>query len=809
MSALRTQTRVAMLPTALMATSALLSVRAAVAQALATAQAPSGNTLGMVIVTAEKRREDAQTVPLSIQAITSQQLQQLAANSFGDYVSFAPSISFQSNSALNGGPSGDLIYMRGVADGTTSPGGPLPLVATYLDEQPVTDIGGTLDIHLYDIARIEVLPGPQGTLYGASSEAGTLRIITNKPELHRLSGSVDLQGSSVAHGAEGYVAQGVVNLPVGERAAIRLVGFDEYDPGFIDNVPATRTFTTSGATISNSQHARPHFNGSHLYGGRAALQIDLNDRWTVSPTVMTQERHSSGISAYEPAVGYLDVERFGPDISRDHWWQAALTVQGKIGNFDITYAGAYFDRTNRSETDYTDYSVFYDALYASGPNWTDNQGNVIADPQQEVYSTVRFTKRSNELRIASPSSGRLRFVGGLFEQIQTADTVEPYTLNDYATSKSVTGFPQAIFLIDQVRVDRDLAAYGEATFAITPKLSLLAGVRGYHYRNSLEGYYAFQTAPYGQPGSACVTSGPFNGAPCATFDKLATGSGETHKVTLSYQLDHDRLLYATYATGFRPGGINRNPAFGPYSADSLRSYEVGWKTAWLDHSLIWNVAAYREIWNDFQFSFEGPNGTSIYQNAPSAAVTGAEMSAQWAAARGLMLTGSAAFNDSTITKDFCGVEAGSLSPIQNCAGLPLQVAKGTPLVYVPRFKGDITARYSFAVPRLTDWVGDIEATAAYRGSMPVYLTVSDIQNAGHYYRLGGFTTAGLSAGLSSDSRRIEVFVKNLFDSHGALNAKTSCALGTCGSTSVPGVPQAMYVAPIQPRTIGIQFSQDF
>ena len=797
------------LPAALMTTSVLVSVRAAVAQELASAQPPSSATLATVIVTAEKRPENAQTVPMSIQALPSKQLTELIVNNFRDYANYVPSMSFQSHQGLNGGSAGDLIYMRGVAEGSTSAGGSLPLVATYLDEQPVTSIAGTLDVHMYDVSRVEVLPGPQGTLYGASSEAGTLRIITNKPELHRFYGSVDLQGDSVGHGGNGYVDQGFVNIPVGDRAAIRLVAFDEYDPGFIDNVPATRTFATSGATVNNSNFVHSAFNGSHQYGGRAALEVDLNDRWTVTPSVITQETRATGINAYEPAVGYLDVERFGPDYQRDRWWQAALTIQGKVGDFDLTYAGAYLDRRTHSATDYMDYSVFYDNLYGSGAAWTDDLGNVISDPHQEVYATDKYTNYSNELRIASPSTDRLRFVAGLFQQTQTANSLWPYTIDDYATANSVVGFPSTIFLIDQNRVERDLAAFGEATYDITSKLSFLAGVRLYQDRNNFEGYYGYRTAPPGSPGSLCVTSGLFDGAPCATFDKDTRDSGETHKFTLSYKLAQDRLIYATYATGYRPGGTNRNPGIGPYKADSLSSYEIGWKTEWLGDRLIWNTAVYREIWDDFQFTFEGPNGTSIYQNAPSAAVTGVETSVHWLATERLQLTGAVSFNDSSISRDFCGVSSGSYSPIRDCAGLPIQVTKGTPLVYVPRFKGDITARYSFPVPRLGDWIAHVEATAAYRGSIPLYLRVTDIQDAGRYYRLGGYATESLSAGISNGSQRVEVFAKNLFDSHGAVNAQTSCAVSTCGSTAIAGVPQAFYVTPAQPRTIGVEFSQDF
>jgi outer membrane receptor protein involved in Fe transport len=772
------------------------------------ATAGSSTQLNEIIVTAQKRSENIQKAPLSVQAIDTRKLTQLTVNNFQDYVKFIPSVSFQVHNGLNGGGGANLIYMRGIADGSTSPGGPLPTVGTYLDEQPITDIGGALDVHIYDIARLEILPGPQGTLYGASSESGTLRIITNQPSTSQFSGAIDLQGDTVSHGGQGYVAEGFVNIPINDRVAVRLVGFDERDAGFIDNVPATRTFATSGQTIDNTPFARKDFNGSQTFGGRAAVKFDVNDSWTVTPSVMAQDQRSAGIGAYEPAVGYLQVERFGPDTVHDRWVQAALTINGKIQNFDLTYAGAYFNRRTDSQTDYTDYSVFYDSLYGSGANWLDNSGAVIGDPRQEVQEHARYSKESNEIRIATPAANRLRFIGGLYQQIQTTRIIEPYTLNDYADATSVPGYPHAIFLINQRRVDSDVAAFGEATFDITDKLSILAGIRGYEYHNTLEGYYGFATPPFGEPGSKCVTSTMFQGAPCATFDKKAVGAGETHKINLTYRFDGDHLVYFTYSTGFRPGGINRNPAFGSYGADHLDNFEVGWKTGWLDNRMHWNGALYRENWDNFQFSFEGPNGTSIYQSGPSANVTGFETSLDWAVGSHLSLSGGAAYSDARISQDFCGVDA-SLRPIQDCAGRTIQIAGGTPLPYTPRFKGNLTGRYGFD---LLGWNAHVQASLLYRGGIPVYLVASDIAAATSGfsdYRLGSFVTMDLSVGAEKDGYRFEVFAKNLLDTHGALNAATSCAITVCGSTAVPGVPQAVYVTPLAPLTVGIKIGKSF
>src|SRR5689334_18537946 len=195
-----------------------------------------------IIITATKREENVQNVPINVIALGTRRLDQLNISNFEEYTKQLPSVSFLTTS-----PGNTTVYMRGVsaAGGTNAEGnhsGPLPQVGTYLDEQPVTTIGGTLDVHIYDVARIESLSGPQGTLYGASSEAGTIRIITNKPDLKRTSARIDGEVNSVDHGGIGSKLEGMVNLPIWPRAALRVVGFYEHDAGYIDNIFGSRTY---------------------------------------------------------------------------------------------------------------------------------------------------------------------------------------------------------------------------------------------------------------------------------------------------------------------------------------------------------------------------------------------------------------------------------------------------------------------------------------------------------------------------------------------------------------------------------------
>ena len=365
-----------------------------------------------IIITATKREENLQNVPISVQAIGTRRLDQLNISNFEGYTKQLPSVTF-----LTAGPGSTTVYMRGIsAAGSGAEGnhsGPLPQVGFYLDEQPITTIGGTLDVHIYDIARIESLAGPQGTLYGASSEAGTIRIITNKPELGVTTGRIDAEGKSVTKGGMGGKLEGMINLPLGDHIAFRGVAFYQHDAGYIDNIFGSRTYykydnsdpsnpQTADITVTNAGLEKKNFNDQDTYGGRAALKVDLNENWTATPTFMYQNAKSHGTFFYDPNLGDLKIDRFRKEVSKDRFWQAALTVQGKISNFDVTYAGAYMDRPTYGVSDYTDYADAYDLLYADyAPSYgrglayfyyLDAAGNRTIDPQQYIIGTNHFRK---------------------------------------------------------------------------------------------------------------------------------------------------------------------------------------------------------------------------------------------------------------------------------------------------------------------------------------------------------------------------------------------------------------------------------
>jgi iron complex outermembrane receptor protein len=765
--------------------------------------ADTGETavLEEITVTAQKRAENLQDVALSIQAFGTARLDELHIDNFDDYAKFLPSVSFQKV----GSPSFEHTYMRGVSSGGDgNHSGSQPSVGMYLDEQPITTIDGNLNMHIYDIERVEALAGPQGTLYGASSQAGTIRIISNKPDPSGFKAGYDLDLNKVSHGGTGYDIEAFVNLPLSSTAAVRLVGWDQHDAGYIDNVHGTVTFPTSGAVFDNAAQVKKDYNTVETKGGRAALKVELGDNWTILPTMMGQVQQTDGDFAFNPAVGDLEVQHWFPQTVHDSWVQSALTVEGKISNFDIVYAGAYLTRNTHEQSDYTDYSLFYDTRYGSGAFFLDNAGKLI-NPAQTIIGRDHYSKYSNELRVSSPKDFPLRFVGGLFLERQVHEILQDYLVDNGGdplgsvppNNISIPGWPGTIWLTDQERVDRDKAIFGELSYDFIPDhLTGTAGIRHFTYDNSLQGFYGFNDTFSSHEGIATCLGGlliPFHGAPCSDLDRGTSGSGNSPKLNLTYKIDHDRMIYATYSKGFRPGGVNRNGGgtIAPYQPDYLKNYEVGWKTTWFDHRLRFNGALFVEKWSNFQFSYLGPNALTIITNAGQAEIKGLESDLEFAATQNLTLYGGFTLLDAKLTQNFCGDITMCTTP-----GYEQIAPAGTRLPVTPKAKANLTARYTFPVGTYT---GDIQGSAVYVGSRTVDLRAPAQALFGDE---PSYAIADFSAGVEMKGIHYQVYVNNAFDKRAILNRYAECDITKCGAI-------ATYDVPNQPRTIGVKFGQKF
>lgn len=696
---------------------ASLVVTTLLASSVAFGQANEAPALEEIIVTAQKREQNLQEVPISIKVLDAQTLENLNIMRFDDYVRHMPNVSYQA-----AGPSQAQIYMRGVSDGGDGNfSGTNPSVALYLDEQPVTSIGRNLDVHIYDISRIETIAGPQGTLYGASSQAGIIRILTNKPNPEKFEAGYDVGINSTSGGAEGYSAEGFVNFPIGNNAAIRLVGWYVEEGGWIDEIAGSLTLPFSGLTVSNSGNSDPNLNQVEsdantltTSGLRAMLGIDLNDSWTVDASVMFQEQKSEGVFADQPSsAGQGNVLRFFNDDHVDEWVQFGLTINGDLGWADLTLAGSYLDRDVQYDIDYSQYAAIsnYVEYYYTCYNYATYSVHGCADPRIQYNQDSNYKRSTFEARLVSQGDGRLNWVGGLFYNKNEHDyfnqwhipsidaAVDPLIGSPVPTDRNVQGVTDLYFVTNQERESTETAIFGEVSFDFTDQLTGLVGARFFDTDDELTGFVGstfscFDPATGNRLGAATATGAC--GAGLTTDD-----SDSTFKVSLTYQFNDNFMGYVTYSEGFRPSGINRedSPIIPQiYKPDTIKNYELGWKATLAEGRLRFNGAVYFMDWDDMQLTrFDIDNLGSflgLTSNTEGADITGFEADLDWQATDQLRLWLSASINQAELSGDFF---VGTTDPTP-------AAPDGTDLPFTPDLKYSIGARYSFEMGRFGSYV---------------------------------------------------------------------------------------------------------
>ena len=423
----------------------------------ASATAAGTDQLTEVIVTANRREENLQNVPITVQALTGQTLAQLNVSTIDEFVKYLPSVSTGTM-----GPGQSVLFMRGLSigvlgtQGQGSVGG-FPNVAVYLDEQSGQLPGRNLDVYAADLERIEVLEGPQGTLFGAGAEAGVIRYITNKPKLDSTSGSVTAGYGTTAHGDNNSDVTAVLNLPlIADKMAVRLVVFNDSRGGYIDNLPATFTragtdlglagknggiVPTNSVSINNFNLAANNINPLTYQGLRASLLYKFNDEWQALLVQSYQDMNAQGVfyqmpfgsegtvlsAAGNPSGGQplppLSVNLYNPSYVKDRFSNTALTVNGKFGVMDFVYAGSYLSRTIEQTQDYTNYArgVFGYYYQCTGVSYSKTVGNANATcytPSSVWQDTTHNEHLSQEMRISTPGDWRLRGLFGLFYEDQ-------------------------------------------------------------------------------------------------------------------------------------------------------------------------------------------------------------------------------------------------------------------------------------------------------------------------------------------------------------------------------------------------------
>jgi outer membrane receptor protein involved in Fe transport len=562
-----------------------------------TAQTPAAG-LEEIIVTARKREESLLSVPQEIQAIGQQEIERANLNTVDDLARFVPSLTFNAIT-----PGRGAIYFRGVADDSSSFIADAS-AAIYLDEQPLTQSSLQPEIRLVDIERIEALPGPQGTLYGASSQAGTLRYITNKPDPEAFESSVSLDGSSVEDGDVGYDLSAVLNLPLGEDMAVRLVGFTAHEAGFIDNVLGT----SLGGTFDNADAVDDDINGIDYSGGRATFRWLPSDDWTVDVGLVYQKMKADSYSEdnVQRSGRKLAVVRFFDESRDDEWVQGSLTLQGDLGWGQFTSATSYFTRSIEYHQDNTDYTFYLS--YAFGAYYANY--DLGPDPRGLGWSDSPDVRRvAQEFRLQG-ETGRMTWLAGLFYE-RVHDGFSFFSrIEDYENSPSFEFWSEyydvqpgttdnSFYHSKNDQVTEQYAAFGELGFSLTDRWTFTAGLRWFDHTRTRE--YFIQ-----QP----------NGHFTAELTRAENSTSDvTKKVSLQYRAGDNAMVYALFSDGFRAGGRNvvRPGAVLPadYEPDFLDNYELGLKSRWLDGRIAFNLTAFKMEWKDYQVEVEDPSDLFI------------------------------------------------------------------------------------------------------------------------------------------------------------------------------------------------------
>ncbi|GGX70685.1 TonB-dependent receptor [Litorimonas cladophorae] len=454
-------------------TGASVFALACTAGSVATAQdasEPTASRLDEIIVTATKRPTGLQDTAVTVAAIGEQELDQLGVKNFTDYLIQLPGVT-----AGGAGPGQSTIYIRGLASTTpnlTTAGvaGLAPNVAFYLDEQPLAQPGRNLDVYAADLQRVEVLSGPQGTLFGASSQAGTVRLITNKPNLNGFDANLKASTSFTKGGEMSNSVEAMINVPVTDKLALRGVIYSDNQGGYIDNVAGTRDasesarFRSAGTTrdngtvvsagregfqagadlsgvtfiqANNSAIAEEDFNDTTYAGFRLSGLYEFDSDWSLSLTHAQQQLDSDGVFFADPELGEYEIERFSEDTIEDNFHNTSWTLEGRLGALDALYTGAYTERTTDQKVDYSDYLFVgqYLPYYICDGSVTYPGGapsGTCQAPDLNVKSNTETKVQTHELRFNTPSDRRLRATfGGFFSDLELTE------LNDFIYPGSV------------------------------------------------------------------------------------------------------------------------------------------------------------------------------------------------------------------------------------------------------------------------------------------------------------------------------------------------------------------------------------
>ena len=749
---------------------AVASGHAAHADQAGGGDAPAGGGLEEIVVTAQKRTENIKNIPISISALSGYEIQAKQIKDYDDIARAIPGVSFNS---LGGSEGLDNISIRGISSTSGS-----ATVGIYLDDVSITVknfFDGSSQPKLFDIDRIEVLRGPQGTLYGASAMGGTIRFITKAPDLDNYSGELSTDLSGTVHGGVNYNEGAVVNVPIAPgKAAIRASLGYSLDSGYVDH------YTQGGALD------KAGVNDERALMFRLTGKLLVSDDTTITPGLFFQRDKTDDNAAFYPAMGLWKQDKQVVEYGRDNMFMPSLTVSHDLGFADLTSVTGYFWRDFARQQDGTYYNstlfaqAFLDPIIATFgvdpnyPNFTPNvakDDSIIGNLRSPVKYTTRYTQITQEFRLSShkPEEGDLplKWVVGLyysqqwihntnFQQIPGINAafqsiygvpIEQSPVNTYFGGPGITKlFPNDVDEADEkLYNERQYAVFGQVDYDILPDLHAAIGARYLYARDVVN----FTTYGFYQIGNF------------SPFNQMAHSYAFTPKFTATYDVDANSNVYASASKGFRLGGPEPSPApFGPttvcngdftslgitsdplkFASDKLWTYELGSKNRLDDNRLSIDGSAYYTQWDNIQQQIYLPTcGYYVTLNVGDAEIYGGEIEASYRPMTGLTLGATASYQHAAITRTD---NSATVTVGQRLIDVPYETLTGS-VQYDYPLDGDmtLTARADYT------WQG--RSNGSYQ-----------VGNANYYNPPYGVMNA--SVGVETDSYDVSLYVKNLGD----------------------------------------------
>jgi iron complex outermembrane receptor protein len=729
------------------------------------AEADDATMLQEVVVTANKREERLHDVALSVTAVSGDSLQRRQELNVADLSAQVPGFAVQRLS-----PSYNRLIVRG-----QNSGGPGATVAVVVDDVPFTFSGSTAngaitvaDLNPYDLARVEVLRGPQGTLYGAGAEGGILKYVTNQPSTGGFDGAAEVGVQSVAHGEVGYSAKGWVNLPLGDKAAIRANATYEDMPGYIDNPLRGEEDTNSG----------------YRYTGRLALLLKPTEDLTLRAATFVQKLRTEGsysaaaVGAITPATAPANETALTDGLS----YPSYLT-QLQNTSLSYSYVSADWNLGWATLSSVTSYGIMKFLLSGDstgspvvpGVSYGDYLGALVYG-QPIVVESGNYNglkKYNQEFRLASPEGFEVgglpvEWQGGLFLTREVSTFKQ--AIRAFARSDMSTELVPLLGSLSAPSAYNEVSGFGEFTVHFTPQFDVSLGGRVSKVKQHAQVSY----------GVGLLTSP----VPLTLPETKSDQSSTTFSFAPRYHFNDDTMVYGRIASGFRPGGpqllIPGAPADFPdaYTSDSTVNYEVGFRTYLLDRKLSIDLAAYYIDWQDIQILTRFVSETSgqaftVTGNAGSAISKGLEWNVSLRPTKGLTLQWLGGWVDAHLTKS-----APSLGAFD-----------GDKLSNVPDITSTVNADYEW--PLFDAWRAYVGATWTHTGDQYTQFSASPTLTS--HKALPDYDTFALRAGVSNDRWSLDAFVRNLTDEDAITSYSNSGTIGNLGAVNV-----------IQPRTIGLR-----